>query len=122
MGDHDNLLQAVAERPGDGARRLVYADWLEEHGRTEAELARAECIRAHHDSRRKGVGDEEARALAERADELQDRHRAEWLAPLGLADEEAEFGGGLVEVVSTTAERFLRLAPVLSRRAPLQDL
>jgi uncharacterized protein (TIGR02996 family) len=48
--DHVPFLTALAERPGDDTLRLVYADWLDEHGlpdhaaflRLEVRLRRAE--------------------------------------------------------------------------------
>jgi uncharacterized protein (TIGR02996 family) len=48
--DHDPFLTALAERPGDDTLRLVYADWLDEHGlpdhaaflRLEVQLRHAE--------------------------------------------------------------------------------
>jgi uncharacterized protein (TIGR02996 family) len=42
MSDHDALLRAICESPRDDLPRLVYADWLEEHGQPE----RAAFIRA----------------------------------------------------------------------------
>jgi uncharacterized protein (TIGR02996 family) len=41
LSDRDALYRAILERPADDAPRLVYADWLEEHG----DLERAELIR-----------------------------------------------------------------------------
>ena len=38
---HDAFLEAIIAAPGDDTPRLVYADWLEEHGEGE----RAEFIR-----------------------------------------------------------------------------
>jgi uncharacterized protein (TIGR02996 family) len=40
-----DFLRAVCAAPGDDFPRLLYADWLEEHARTEADRARAEFIR-----------------------------------------------------------------------------
>jgi uncharacterized protein (TIGR02996 family) len=40
--DADALLRAVLAAPDDDAPRLIYADWLDEHG----DPARAEFIRA----------------------------------------------------------------------------
>jgi uncharacterized protein (TIGR02996 family) len=48
MTDQDALLRAICENPDDDAPRLIYADWLDEHGdplqaefiRTQIELAR----------------------------------------------------------------------------------
>src|SRR5437763_16176767 len=40
MSDDDAFLQAIREDPHDPARRLVYADWLEERGDRRAEFLR----------------------------------------------------------------------------------
>ena len=38
---HDEaFLEAIREQPGDDAPRLIYADWLEEHGRVAAATRR----------------------------------------------------------------------------------
>jgi uncharacterized protein (TIGR02996 family) len=68
MSDATALLAAIREAPDDDAPRLVYADWLDEHGqperaefiRVQCELARselpalrrreAELLIAHHDA------------------------------------------------------------------------
>jgi uncharacterized protein (TIGR02996 family) len=42
MNTEETLLRAVIERPHDQAARLVYADWLEEHGDPRAEFLRLE--------------------------------------------------------------------------------
>jgi uncharacterized protein (TIGR02996 family) len=43
MTDQDALLRAVCEAPEDNAPRLIYADWLDEHG----DPMQAEFIRQH---------------------------------------------------------------------------
>ena len=44
MTDGDALYRAILARPEDDTPRLVYADWLEEHGRgEEAEFIRLDC-------------------------------------------------------------------------------
>src|SRR6476660_8352291 len=68
MSDSPALLAAIRQAPADDAPRLVYADWLDEHGqperaefiRIQCELARrktkalrgreAEMLAAHHDA------------------------------------------------------------------------
>jgi uncharacterized protein (TIGR02996 family) len=53
MSDEEALEAAVAEEPDDPLRRLVYADWLEEHGRPGAARAQrwlAEGNGPWHDS------------------------------------------------------------------------
>ena len=44
MADRDSFLQAIREAPEDNNLRLVFADWLQEHG-DEHDRARAEFIR-----------------------------------------------------------------------------
>ena len=48
MTERDALLAAIHAAPEDDAPRLVYADWLEEHG----EVERAEFIRIQIEMRR----------------------------------------------------------------------
>ena len=45
MNQHEReaLLQTIAEKPEDDAPRLVFADWLEEHGEPMAELVRLQA-------------------------------------------------------------------------------
>ena len=44
MSDAIALLAAIRQAPDDDAPRLVYADWLDEHGQTEwAEFIRIQC-------------------------------------------------------------------------------
>ena len=44
MNDADALLRAILANPDDDLPRLVYADWLEEHGESErAEFIRVQC-------------------------------------------------------------------------------
>jgi uncharacterized protein (TIGR02996 family) len=43
MTDRDALYRAILAHPEDDTPRLVYADWLEENGRSEeAEIIRVE--------------------------------------------------------------------------------
>lgn len=43
MSDEDAFLAAIQAAPTDDTLRLVYADWLEEHGRPGGEYLRVEC-------------------------------------------------------------------------------
>jgi uncharacterized protein (TIGR02996 family) len=38
-----SFLRAIAEEPDDDTCRLVFADWLEEHGDWRAEFFRLDC-------------------------------------------------------------------------------
>ena len=43
--EEQSLRAGVCEAPDDDGRRLVYADWLDDHGSSDADRARAEFIR-----------------------------------------------------------------------------
>src|SRR4051812_40296621 len=50
MSDAPTLLAAIRAAPEDDAPRLVYADWLDEHGQPErAEFIRVQCELARTD-------------------------------------------------------------------------
>src|SRR5262245_38829145 len=69
MSDCAALLAAIREAPDDDAPRLVYADWLDEHGQPErAEFIRVQCELARHDSAE--LRTREAELLAERHDDF----------------------------------------------------
>jgi len=73
MFEQDAFLRAVCENPDDDAPRLVYADWLEEHGDPRGEFIRLSCERSNLprlDPRR--------RVLTERLDELQKAYDVVW--------------------------------------------
>jgi uncharacterized protein (TIGR02996 family) len=72
------FLQAILAEPEDDTHRLVFADWLEENGRTE----RAEFIRLQIERERRPVDDSERLQPGEREQALLAAHREEWLRPL----------------------------------------
>jgi uncharacterized protein (TIGR02996 family) len=45
MSDREALLAAIAANPREETTRLVYADWLDEHGESDVDKATAEYIR-----------------------------------------------------------------------------
>ncbi|HEY1190359.1 MAG TPA: TIGR02996 domain-containing protein [Gemmata sp.] len=66
FSDRDALLAAITADPDEDTPRLVYADWLSEHGEDDhAELIRSQC-RLEHVSRRTAEG----KRLAAREKEL----------------------------------------------------
>src|SRR5262245_31133795 len=76
------FLQAIADHPDDDRPRLVFADWLDEHGDAD----RAEYIRAQCDRARLGEDDPRFAALNQREEELMRRHRRDWLGERVPAD------------------------------------
>ena len=76
--DEDGLLAAVRDNPDDDTPRLVYADWLQEHGGDD----RAEFIRLQCAAARLPDGDKERRKKEKAAAVLLKAHKAEWFGPV----------------------------------------
>ncbi|HEY1379394.1 MAG TPA: TIGR02996 domain-containing protein [Gemmataceae bacterium] len=69
-GDEDAFLRAIAAKPGDDLPRLVFADWLDEHGQPgRAEFVRLDCRRGTA-----GLSRRERAALDARLRRLYARH------------------------------------------------
>src|SRR5688572_7761584 len=71
---HEPFLRAICEVPDDDAPRLVFADWLDEHGDPD----RAEFIRLHIHLAR----DPDAPGIEQRCEELFARHWSRWVVEL----------------------------------------
>jgi uncharacterized protein (TIGR02996 family) len=84
MTRDEAFLQTICENPDDDVPRLVYADWLEEHGDAD----RAEFIRVQIELAKMDRGDPRRSALAVREAELlragEAAWRKEWPAPVGF--------------------------------------
>jgi uncharacterized protein (TIGR02996 family) len=76
MSEDAALLRAIIEEPDEDAHRLVYADWLDEHGQPD----RAEFIRLHCRLERFYDGDPFTAGFA--AEHLKPEQRRAWLGPL----------------------------------------
>ncbi len=74
MREGKALLAAVCEHPEDDVPRLVYADWLEDHG----DAARAEFIRGQIQLLRSDRDDPQLPALAKRTQQLEKQHGKRW--------------------------------------------
>ena len=134
---HDEaFIQAIREAPHEDAPRLIYADWLEEHGQAD----RAEFIRVQGRLARMPDAVEQATWTA-RAEELLRRHWEEWVGLLreivgpwrdrygeswlGEAyhpDALRRFVRGFVGELALDAERFLRHVRDVNRLMPLHTL
>jgi uncharacterized protein (TIGR02996 family) len=114
----EGFLQAIAEAPEDDTPRLVYADWLEEHGQPErAEFIRLQCELARVEE------DEVHPAQEDRVRELEKAHREEWLADLP-APEGVHWGfhRGLPEELRVGTFTVLRKRAKTLFRAPVRRL
>lgn len=108
--DEQSFLSAICEQPDDDTVRLVYADWLEEHGRAE----RAAFIRAEVElsNTPPGIDEDERRraVLFARRKELLKTHAAEWLEPFSPFARPDSFHRGFVRSVEVPANLFLQHA------------
>src|SRR4051794_29607152 len=98
------FIEAIRQDPEDDAVRLVYADWLAEHGQPE----RAEFIRVQVALADPPEHPAERRALRAREAALLAGHGKQWFGPLKkLGVRSWVVRRGLVERVSLTARKFL---------------
>jgi uncharacterized protein (TIGR02996 family) len=135
---HDEaFIQSIREAPHSDAPRLIYADWLEEHGQPErAEFIRVQCRLA-------GLPEMTAdhASLMARAEELLRRNWGAWVGPLRrivggryarygmpwLGEEYdprclARFHKGFLTILALDASDFLRHTSELNRLTPLRKL
>lgn len=119
----DAFLQTILDHPDDDIPRLVFADWLEEHGNPRGAFIRLQCERAKlapHDAAWKPLLAQEAA--------LRNQFEAEWSKPALRLVESVYYRRGFIEHVSVSAtkllknaERLFRLAPVCSIRLTNAD-
>jgi uncharacterized protein (TIGR02996 family) len=121
MSVEEAFLRDILDNPDDMTPRLIYADWLEEHG-PEAARPRAELIRVQCELEDLPEDDPRRDALERRSGQLLRRHAKEWTAPLRAlkAGTRWEFRRGFVEGVTTSATNFARVAKKLFALAPIR--
>jgi uncharacterized protein (TIGR02996 family) len=116
------LLRAVVAEPDDDAVRLVCADWLDEHGDSDAARDRAEFIRGQVELARSADDSPGRRHLAFRVRELLERHGEGWVALLGNDVHDRHFHRGFLDKVGVSAKTLDARADNLFRAAPLRRL
>lgn len=132
MTDGDALLRAVLESPKDDTARLVYADWLQEHGReSQAEFVRLQ-IKMHGSLRSRRRADLRQRQSALFYDDVADLILAErWCD--GVRATVAEFHQcdlrtvgllrrGLIEVMKCSDAEWEPHVRAALQLHPLQDI
>lgn len=87
MSDSDALLAAIRQAPDDDAPRLIYADWLDEHGQPE----RAEFIRVQIE-----LAQKESPSLRKREAELLEEHHDLFAGAFKSADFRLRFKRGFI--------------------------
>lgn len=122
MTEGQKFLQAIIREPDDDGLRLMYSDWLEEHG----EPAQAEFIRSSIALTRLPAAALEQSALAERLKQLENEHGKAWRKPLRMDQPQLfpRFERGLVERLQCDYEQelFYRNYKHWFRSTPLRHL
>jgi uncharacterized protein (TIGR02996 family) len=95
MSEERDLLRAIAHDPDDDAPRLVFSDWLEEHGQPE----RAAFIRTQVRLGTLTEDSPERRELAFLCRQLLDQHEQAWMKPLRGIVLEWGWSRGFLEVM-----------------------
>jgi uncharacterized protein (TIGR02996 family) len=118
--EQEGLLKAIDEAPEDDAPRLVYADWLDDHGDPD----RAEFVRCQVRLARMAEWDPDRFDLEERSLDLFAEHRAAWLArlPKWAKEMRLSFRRGLPEEARLSPAAFLRHGERLAQLIPLRGL
>jgi uncharacterized protein (TIGR02996 family) len=112
------FLRAICEVPNDDSPRLIYADWLDEHGYS----AQAEFIRTEVKIARTSEDVQDA-VEEDMADELYRAGQYEWRWPLGASDSwritDVNFHRGFAQEVTLSETVFLANAAVMFALHPL---
>src|SRR5262249_2658905 len=115
MTHEEAFLEAIREQPDDDTPRLIYADWLEEHGQPE----RAEFIRVQCEKARLPEGSPRWFELSARGVVLCDKYLPDWLGPLRGSDSWG-FQLGFLQYLVLGASRVLQRGGELFRLAPIR--
>src|SRR5262249_21408866 len=116
MSDADALLRAILAAQEDDAPRLVYADWLEEHG----EGARATFIRAQVELARLPADDPSRTALVQTERTLLNANRKTWTEWLPGWVSDHEFRRGFIEWIQCQAADFIAQSDYIRQQTPLR--
>jgi uncharacterized protein (TIGR02996 family) len=117
--DRDAFLRAICASPDDDTPRLVFADWLDDHG----EPQRAEFIRVQCEMEQAEEFGPRWRELDKRQRKLLLANRAKWSAELanrGVMN--AESRRGFVHEVTIYSKRFAAEAEKLLAAAPIRQV
>jgi uncharacterized protein (TIGR02996 family) len=117
---HDELWQAILARPNDDTPRLLYADWLEEHG-SPGDEARAALIRAQIDLARLPLDHPRRPGLAALEAALLKQHSVAWRQRLPRLND-IQWGGfvrGLIGAVWAELNALPEIAEAMFQAQPI---
>jgi uncharacterized protein (TIGR02996 family) len=113
-----SLLRAIVSDPDDDAVRLIYADWLDEHGVPE----RAEFIRMQIELARTTRDTPARRKQAFRVRELLDQRGKNWLGVLRKHVHDWHYHRGFLDKIGVSGNTLKNHAGRLFTSAPLRRL
>jgi uncharacterized protein (TIGR02996 family) len=113
------FLGDIIENPRDDARRLIFADWLQENDRPErAAFIRVQCELASLDE-----DDPRRPDLVQREQELLSAHRGAWVQEVpAWARQYARFHRGFIDEIHVTAAQWLKSGSKLREATPVERL
>jgi uncharacterized protein (TIGR02996 family) len=113
------FLAAIQDAPDDDTLKLVYADWLDEHGDEEGR-GRAELIRLQCELERLPPKDRKRPGLEKQIRRVLRTHGKHWTKPLRDAKlgKDWSFRRGFVDGVTMSATGFVNVAEQIFRLAP----
>jgi uncharacterized protein (TIGR02996 family) len=118
MSAGNEFLAHILAHPDDLTPRLVYADWLDEHGETE----RAEFIRVQIELSQAEEFSPRWRELDGRQEWFIKNRKKQWLAPLKGLTLYARFFRGFVEDVTVFARSWLQRGDRLFQLTPIRTI
>jgi uncharacterized protein (TIGR02996 family) len=113
----DDFFHAILEDPDSDEPRLVFADWLEEHGNPRSEFVRLQCELEQLPEDHPERSEREARSRL-----LLSMHEAEWVGGLRAFVQRWKFHRGFVDWVHVPARMFLAHAEDIFQLAPIRKL
>jgi uncharacterized protein (TIGR02996 family) len=129
MSAEDAFLRAICDNPDDDTPRLVFADWLDEHG-DSAGRERAEFIRIQIELAKlppeqlRTIRDERVLALRQREYALFDAHRSDWQESFPACFRKrlrvSNYARGFLTSAHATARMFAEHGERLLGRAPVR--
>ena len=108
----------IRDDPADDGPRLIYADWLDEHGQPD----RAEFVRVQCALHRLPDDDPRRPELRERERLLFEANEARWTADLAPLVSAWEFRRGVIDAVAVDAGQFLASGAALFDLAPVRKV
>jgi len=109
------FISAILAHWDDDTPRLVFADWLQEHG----DEARAEVIRSQIEVAKLPAVKRAKSKPGKRAAALLNTHAADWRRALSLEAYEGEYDRGFLTNVTTSTCEFAARAPALLAAEPV---